>query len=173
MSIIKRIDSLGRIVLPKNIRKSLNIKNSDEVEIECSQDKIIISKYNVVEKNEEILEDIICVLKNYLPKGLSVVISDTNIVLNASNLDFKEFKLSSGYLLHLNGRKPFKESITPSFNPFEKSKDIILKLSFPIIVDSILYGSIAVVGTRESIGISKEIEKLVEFCTNLIIKIMN
>ena len=97
MSIIKRIDSLGRIVLPKTIRKSLNIKNSDEVEIECSQDKIIISKYNVVEKNEKIIEDIICVLKNYLPKDLSVVITDTNIVLNASNLDFKGFKLSSGY----------------------------------------------------------------------------
>ena len=172
MSIIKRIDSLGRIVLPKSIRKSLNIKNSDEVEIECSQDKIIISKYNVVEKNEEILEDIICVLKNYLPKDLSVVITDTNIVLNASNLDFKGFKLSSGYHLYLNGRKPFKESIAPSFNPFEKSKDIILKLSFPIIVDSMLYGSIAIIGPRESIGISKEIEKLVEFCRDLIIKIM-
>ena len=172
MSIIKRIDSLGRIVLPKNIRKSLNIKNSDEVEIECSQDKIIISKYNVVEKNEIIIEDIICVLKNYLPKDLSVILTDTNIVLNASNLDFKGFKLSSGYLLRLNSRKPFKESIAPSFNPFEKPKDIILKLSFPIIVDSMLYGSIAIIGPRESIGISKEIEKLVEFCTNLIIKIM-
>lgn len=172
MSIIKRIDSLGRIVLPKNIRKSLNIKNSDEVEIECSQDKIIISKYNVVEKNEEILEDIICVLKNYLPKNLSVIITDTNIVLNASNLDFKGFKLSSGYHLYLNGRKPFKESIAPSFNPFEKSDNIILKLSFPVIVDSMLYGSIAIIGSRESIGVSKEIDKILEFCRDLIIKIM-
>ena len=172
MSIIKRIDSLGRIVLPKSIRKSLNIKNSDEVEIECSQDKIIISKYNIVEKNEEIVEDIICVLKNYLPKNLSVIITDTNIVLNASNLDFKGFKLSSGYLLRLNSRKPFKESVAPSFSPFEKSDNIILKLSFPVIVDSMLYGSIAIIGPRESIGISKEIEKLVEFCRDLIIKIM-
>ena len=172
MSIIKRIDSLGRIVLPKNIRKSLNIKNSDEVEIECSQDKIIISKYNVVEKNEIIIEDIICVLKNYLPKNVSVIITDTNIVLNASNLDFKGFKLSSNYLLHLNSRKPFKESIAPSFNPFEKSKDTVLKLSFPIIVDSMLYGSIAVVGTLKSIGLTKEIEMLVEYCRDLIIKIM-
>ena len=172
MSIIKRIDSLGRIVLPKTIRKSLNIKNSDEVEIECSQDKIIISKYNVVEKNEEILEDIICVLKNYLPKDLSVVITDTNIVLNASNLDFKGFNLSSSYLLHLNSRKPFKESVAPSFNPFENSKDIILKLLFPIIADSMLYGSIAVVGTRESIGLTKEVVMLVDYCRDLIIKIM-
>ena len=172
MSIIKRIDSLGRIVLPKSIRKSLNIKNSDEVEIECSQDKIIISKYNIVEKNEEIVEDIICVLKNYLPKNLSVVITDTNIVLNASNLEFKGFKLSSGYLLRLNSRKPFKESVAPSFSPFEKSDNIILKLSFPVIVDSMLYGSIAIIGSRESIGVSKEIDKILEFCRDLIIKIM-
>ena len=172
MSIIKRIDSLGRIVLPKSIRKSLNIKNSDEVEIECSQDKIIISKYNIVEKNEEIVEDIICVLKNYLPKNLSVIITDTNIVLNASNLEFKGFKLSSGYLLRLNSRKPFKESVAPSFSPFEKSDNIILKLSFPVIVDSMLYGSIAIIGSRESIGVSKEIDKILEFCRDLIIKIM-
>lgn len=172
MSIIKRIDSLGRIVIPKSVRKSLNIKNSDEVEIECSKDKIIISKYNVVEKNEMFLENIVQVLHNYLPNELYVVITDTNIALNASNLDFKGLKLSSRYLMLLNNRKAFKESIVPSFNPFENYKNMYLKLSFPIIIDSTLCGSIAIVGKRESATMIKEIETLVEYSRDLIIKIM-
>ena len=32
-SVIKRIDNLGRIVLPKDVRKKLKIKENDELEI--------------------------------------------------------------------------------------------------------------------------------------------
>lgn len=173
MGIIKRIDSLGRIVLPKTVRKALKLSNSDEVEIECNQDKIIISKYNIVENNKIIIDDIVQVLQNHLPNGIVAVITDTNIVTNASNLDFKELKLSSGYLMLLNSRKPFKENIAPTFNPFENIDNVFLKLSFPIIIDSMLYGSIAIVGKKNCCTITKEIIKLVEYGRDLIIKIIN
>jgi len=41
---IKKIDKLGRVVIPVDFRKSLNIKSRDEVEIFVESDTIIIKK---------------------------------------------------------------------------------------------------------------------------------
>ena len=43
--IVRKIDDLGRIVIPKELRKSLNIKNSDDLEIKITDNKIILEKY--------------------------------------------------------------------------------------------------------------------------------
>lgn len=43
-AIVRKIDDLGRIVLPKEIRKTLNIKNNDELEFLVDEDKIILKK---------------------------------------------------------------------------------------------------------------------------------
>ena len=43
--IVRNIDELGRIVVPKEIRKKLGIANTDPVEIYVEGDKIILTKY--------------------------------------------------------------------------------------------------------------------------------
>lgn len=44
--IIRNVDELGRIVVPKEIRKKLGIENTDPVEIYVEGDRIILTKYN-------------------------------------------------------------------------------------------------------------------------------
>ena len=44
--IIRHVDELGRIVIPKEMRKKMDIANSDPVEIYVEGDKIILTKYN-------------------------------------------------------------------------------------------------------------------------------
>ena len=39
----RKIDELGRLVIPKEMRKQLGINNNDPVNIECTGDKIIIT----------------------------------------------------------------------------------------------------------------------------------
>lgn len=43
--IIRSIDELGRIVIPKEIRKKLGIASTDPVEIYVDGEKIILAKY--------------------------------------------------------------------------------------------------------------------------------
>ncbi len=43
--IVRNIDELGRIVIPKELRKKLGIENTDPVEIFAEGEKIIIMKY--------------------------------------------------------------------------------------------------------------------------------
>ena len=45
----RKIDDLGRLVLPIEMRKELNINNGDEVNIECVGDKIILTKPDTVD----------------------------------------------------------------------------------------------------------------------------
>lgn len=42
---IRKIDELGRLVLPKKMRRKLNITFSDKVEIYIEKDKILIKKF--------------------------------------------------------------------------------------------------------------------------------
>ena len=43
--IIRNVDELGRIVVPKEMRTKLDIKNGDPVDISIDGDKVIIRKY--------------------------------------------------------------------------------------------------------------------------------
>ena len=43
--IVRRVDEVGRIVLPMEIRKSLNIDTRDPVEIFVDSNQIILRKY--------------------------------------------------------------------------------------------------------------------------------
>jgi transcriptional pleiotropic regulator of transition state genes len=44
--IVRRIDDLGRIVIPKEIRRTLGLNEGDPMEMFVDEDKVIISLYN-------------------------------------------------------------------------------------------------------------------------------
>jgi transcriptional pleiotropic regulator of transition state genes len=43
--IVRKIDALGRVVLPKELRRTLNIADGDPVEVFVDGDQIILKKY--------------------------------------------------------------------------------------------------------------------------------
>ena len=43
--IVRKVDELGRIVLPMEIRKTMDIKEKDAIEIFTDEDAIILKKY--------------------------------------------------------------------------------------------------------------------------------
>ena len=45
----KKIDSLGRIVIPYDLRKEIGLKNNDEANIELDNNKIIITKPGLID----------------------------------------------------------------------------------------------------------------------------
>ena len=51
--VIRRIDDLGRIVIPKEIRKNMRIKNGDSLEIFVDDDSVILKKYSPIESVED------------------------------------------------------------------------------------------------------------------------
>ena len=61
--ITRKIDELGRIVLPKEIRKSLNINTGDDFQITIENNKIILNKF---EKLKNIETEILKIIKSFI-----------------------------------------------------------------------------------------------------------
>ena len=45
-SIVRRIDDLGRVVIPKEIRRACNIREGDPLEIFLQDGAVVFKKYN-------------------------------------------------------------------------------------------------------------------------------
>ena len=46
IGIVRKVDKLGRIVLPVELRKTLDIGDKDDMEIAVEGDKIVLRKYD-------------------------------------------------------------------------------------------------------------------------------
>ena len=55
--IIRRMDDLGRIVIPKEMRNSMDIKEGDSYEISCIDNGFIIEKYVAGETPKEVKKE--------------------------------------------------------------------------------------------------------------------
>lgn len=88
--IVRRIDDLGRVVIPKEIRRTLRIKEGDPLEIFTNHDgEVIFKKYSVmneISQNASSVADIMFRLA-----GCPVIIFDTDHVISASGVPKKEY----------------------------------------------------------------------------------
>lgn len=83
--IIRRIDELGRIVIPKEIRKNLRIKNGDNLEILVEGENITLKKYSQIENAIDMAS--VYVESFYQVLKYNVIVTDTDkVVAIAGNL---------------------------------------------------------------------------------------
>ncbi len=92
--ITRRIDELGRIVVPKEIRYNLGIRDGEPLEIYTSDNSIIIKKYSQVE-NIKNISTILCEIFSQIC-GVDVIITDREKVIatDSNNLKLMDYKLS-------------------------------------------------------------------------------
>ena len=48
--IVRRIDELGRVVIPKEVRRAMGIKDGDPLEIFREKDHIVLQKYSFADE---------------------------------------------------------------------------------------------------------------------------
>lgn len=80
--IVRRIDELGRIVIPKEIRKNLRIKNGDNLEIVVEDESIILRKYSQIENASDIA--MIYAESFYQVLKYNIIVTDTDKVIAAA-----------------------------------------------------------------------------------------
>lgn len=94
--IVRRIDDLGRIVIPKEIRKIYDIQDGEVLEIYTEKDKIVLKKFSSLLNKKWLMEIILKQLTNIYKVDVLLVdrndlIISTNKTFNAL-LDNKEIK---------------------------------------------------------------------------------
>ncbi len=135
--IVRKIDELGRIVLPKELRKSLNINSGDDFQITIEENKIILEKYSRLENFEEKITKIINCFISVTNYKIYFVINDKIINSNESIKD-NISKLIQERKLYISD-KIIKNQISDSI--IEEGKMVI----YPIVFDSDLLGSLILV----------------------------
>ena len=81
--ITRRIDELGRIVVPKEIRYNLGIRDGEPLEIYTSDNSIIIKKYSQLENIKDTSQNICNII--YDACNLSILITDREKIIATSN----------------------------------------------------------------------------------------
>jgi AbrB family transcriptional regulator (stage V sporulation protein T) len=104
--IVRRIDELGRIVIPKEIRRTLRIREGDPLEIYTDREGgIILKKYSPIGELAAFAMDFAEALSQTL--GMTTVVSDRDTVLAASGdnkRDYFERPVSSALEEIINAR---------------------------------------------------------------------
>ena len=156
--IIRKIDNLGRIVLPKELRKHLNINTGDDFQILLNGEKIILEKYSYISNNEnEIIDIINCfnVLQNY----------DINLIVNNKVINKNQEQLLEKYNYIIKERKQYIDS---NIKNNEITKNIYVEgriVLTPIVINSDLLGSLLIISkdsTENIINYSKIIINIIK-----------
>lgn len=154
--IVRKIDELGRIVIPKEIRNILGIHSNDDLEIFIDDMKIVLTKY---EKSDNILNYSNNVVK-IIDEKLNIKVFVTNKEKIITTGNFKNKELDSKLLELIEERKRY-ESI---------NKETINKISgyfviYPIIVESDILGLLMF--AKETAFTNEE-----KILTNIILKLI-
>ena len=170
-SIVKRIDNLGRIVLPKEIRRKLKLRENDEVEIILNDESsVLLKKYSAITEYEKecvILANIL----NGLIENNNVLITDNFAVLVCGKKEDEylvDRKLSKKFLNILQDRKIFTEKTSPTFDILDMEEGIYAKAIVPIIVDSVVAGSVVAFSRNKNSTIKDKDLELIKFASLLL-----
>ena len=148
--VVRRIDDLGRIVIPKEIRKNLRIKEGDNLEIFISSEDLILKKYSHLKKITDLSQELTDTLSNYLKK--TVLITDNDTVIAASGKYRNEYinKNISNYIIEcIQRRQKFIEINKKEIEFIEKYKINCNYIISTIIVNSEALGAIIIFSEDE------------------------
>ncbi len=88
--IVRRIDDLGRVVIPKEIRRTMRIREGDPLEIYTDRDgEVIFKKYSPIGEWSQIATQYAETL--YKTCGLSVIICDRDAIIAAAGVSKREY----------------------------------------------------------------------------------
>lgn len=143
--IVRRIDDLGRIVIPKEIRRSFRIKEGDPLEIYTdAEGEVIFKKYSPIGELSNFAGQYAEVL--HKDAGLPIAIMDNDHVIAASGISKREVlerRVSKSLEELMENRQiHIKTDTVPSINAIE-GIDRRAEVVYPIIYGGDVSGAIA------------------------------
>lgn len=141
--VVRKIDDLGRIVIPKEIRKSLNIKNGEDLQIFVDNDNIVLKKFVKILSIKEYTEILINELKKFTDS--IICITDKEKIIVSSDRNYIGILNNKKILESIEERK-----ILQDYQLFFEDK-VIDKyfLILPVIVDADAIGTIVLINNNK------------------------
>ncbi|MGN1344167.1 MAG: AbrB/MazE/SpoVT family DNA-binding domain-containing protein [Traorella sp.] len=149
--IVRRLDDLGRLVIPKEIRKQYHLKEGDSIEFFVENDRIILEKYNTLTtKENDILK--ICETLEEIYK--------TKVYFVHHSILGQEEKMNPKFIekCHVYRITSFKDEVI-------MDEQVESGLIYPIVIDGYWQGSFVVLSKGQT-----DFQKVEAFCQFLALK---
>ena len=171
--VVRRIDDLGRIVIPKEIRKTLRIRDGESLEIFADKESITLKKFSQSTDLADISQALLDVVYNTIKKSLFVTDRDCFIAgsgdlkkeflgcmiskeLEDNLTQLEKLKKSNVPMNHLTNR----EGLTTTYN-------YILR---PILLDSEAVGFVLMIASSKEANFSEEDERIIQIISQFLTK---
>ena len=143
--IVRRIDDLGRVVIPKEIRRTMRIREGDPLEIYTEKDgEVIFKKYSPMGEWSESATQLCETM--YKASNVSAAVSDRDTyisVCGANKRDLSEKHISSELEQIMEGRKPYLRQSGERGIPLTEGGDkYILETAAPILSEGDVLGCV-------------------------------
>lgn len=171
--IVRRIDELGRVVIPKEIRSTLRLKSGDPLEIFTDRDELMLKKYSPIASLEKFSEGTVKSLSDL--SGHIAVICDTDEVLHASGRGQRDFdgKSLSGHMEKiLNDRKSYIANLSEGGDVVpicdNQNSEVTAQVIVPIVCNGDCLGAVALISCEHGAKIESSACKLAQLSANIL-----
>lgn len=152
--IVRRIDELGRVVIPKEIRRTMRIKSGEELEIFTTDEELVLKKFSAVRLFADVAEAYVEALSSVSMATVAVCDNEETVVCRGElRRALDEAKPTEALAATLEKRQLTVVSdadIGAYLSPC--AERAVGLLAAPIIVGGDVVGSIVMIRTRGEIG---------------------
>ena len=172
--IVRRIDELGRVVIPKEIRSTLRLKSGDPLEIFTDRDELMLKKYSPIASLEKFSEGTAKSLSEL--SGHLAIVCDTDEVLHAEGRGKRDVtgKAVSQMLDKImQQRKSYIANLSEGGDivPIcegETQNQITAQIIVPIISNGDCLGAVALVSTEQGAKLEPAVCKLAQLSATIL-----
>ena len=159
--IVRRIDDLGRVVIPKEIRRTMRIREGDPLEIYTDHEgEVIFKKYSPIGELAAFATQYAETL--YKTGELSVVITDRDSVIAASGVPKKEFldkRLTPSLEKKIEERKLYAYTDRDAATSVTaESGGYSVRCMMPILAEGDIIGAVCSLGDKPSVPNDTELK---------------
>lgn len=173
--IVRRIDDLGRVVIPKEIRRTLRIREGDPLEIFVDRDgEVILKKYSPIGELGDFAKEYAESL--YESTGHVTIITDRDTIIaisGASKKEYLEKQVGSIVESCMDGRKTIIETTAGSYELIKDMQETIGSYVIaPIVAGGDPIGTVILLSRDENTKMSQMETKMAETAAGFLAKQM-
>jgi AbrB family transcriptional regulator (stage V sporulation protein T) len=173
--IVRRIDDLGRVVIPKEIRRTLRIREGDPLEIYVDKDgEVILKKYSPVSELGDFAKEYAESL--FEGTGHVTLIADRDTIITAAGparKDYQDRPIGPIIESALENRRLWMETNPGSYELFKEGEESFTSLCIaPIIAAGDPIGAVILLSKQEQVKMGQIESKMAETAAAFLAKQM-
>ena len=152
--IVRRIDDLGRVVIPKEIRRTMRIREGDPLEIFTDRDgEVIFKKYSPIGELSDFAAQICDSLHRSTDAIAAVCDRDSIIAVSgASKRDFIDKRVSPALERIMESRGSIRYDGTEPIHVIDGDERYYVSVASPILSEGDILGCVIFVSQKASAG---------------------